>query len=73
MKTMSTRGEGKVTLDGDGEAALEAMRGVEHAVLHPTPPEKVGILLRDNLMSFVLVLEMAERYYAAAKRQSPET
>jgi hypothetical protein len=50
-----------VEIDGDVGAALEVMQGIADAVLHSTPPEKVGILLRDHIMAFVLVLELARK------------
>jgi hypothetical protein len=48
--------------DDDRRKALEAMQALEHAVLHSTPPEKLGVQLRDEFAAFVLLLEMAEKY-----------
>jgi hypothetical protein len=53
--------------DQDRKAALESMRRLEEAVLHPTPPEKIGVQLRDDFADFVLLLDMAEQALANSK------
>lgn len=53
--------------DNDRREALESMRRLEEAVLHPTPPEKIGVQLRDDFADFVILLEMAEKYLEKSK------
>jgi len=53
--------------DDDRRKALEAMQALEHAVLHSTPPEKLGVQLRDNFPAFVILLETAEMYLSKGK------
>jgi hypothetical protein len=48
--------------DQDRKEALAAMQALEQATLDRTPPEKLGVQLRDSFDSFVILLEMAEKY-----------
>ena len=47
--------------DDDRRKALEAMQTLEQAVLHSTPPEKLGEQLREEFAAYFLLLEMAEK------------